>query len=73
MISIPEAADRADLSVFAERVLRLDETAVIRLRTRADGLIGAWAATGFDVLVARVVAGSMARPDVTCGADELRR
>jgi hypothetical protein len=73
MISIPEAVDRADLSVFAERVLRLDETAVIRLRTRSDGLIGAWAATGFDVLVARVVAGGMARPDVTCGADALRR
>ena len=73
MISIPEAADRADLAVFAERVLRLYETAVIRLRTRADGMIGAWAATGFDVLVSRVVAGSMARPDVTCGADELRR
>jgi hypothetical protein len=73
MITIPEATQRADLTVFTERVLRLDEAAVIRLRTRADGLIGAWAVTGFDVLVGRVVAGSMARPDVTCGADELRR
>lgn len=73
MITIPEATQRADLTVFTERVLRLDEAAVIRLRTRADGLIGAWAVTGFDVLVGRVVAGSTARPDVTCGADELRR
>jgi hypothetical protein len=73
MITIPEATQRADLTVFTERVLRLDEAAVIRLRTRADGSVGAWAATGFDVLVGRVVAASLARPDFTCGADELRR
>ena len=73
MISIPEAGQRADLAVFTDRVLRMDEAAVIRLRTRADGLIGAWAATGFDVLVGRVVAGSLTPRDFTCAAGELRR
>ena len=72
-LHIPEDAQRADLIVFVERVLRLDEAAVIRLRVRADGLIGAWAATGFDVLVGRVVSGDLVTPDLTCGADELRR
>jgi len=72
-IHIPEDAQRTDLIVFVERVLRLDEAAVIRLRIRADGLIGAWAATGFDVLVGRVVSGDLVTPDLTCGADELRR
>ena len=73
MIAIPEAAQRADLIVFAQRVLRLDEAAVIRLRTRADGMIGAWAATGFDVLAGRVVAGTVTPPDFTGGAEELCR
>ena len=68
---IPDPAQRNDLAVFAERVLRLDAAAVIRLRTRADGLVGAWAATGFDVLVARAVAGRVRPLDVTCAADRL--
>ena len=73
MITIPDAIQRADLIAFAERVRRLDEAAVIRLRTRTDGLVGVWALTGFDVLVGRAVAGSLGRPDLTCGAAELRR
>lgn len=72
-LRIPEAAQRADLGVFVERALRLDETAVIRLRMRADGLLGAWVATVFDVLAVRVVAGRMEPGDVTCAADQLRR
>ena len=38
---------------------------------RADGLIGAWAVTGFDVLVARAVTGRVRPLDVTCAADRL--
>ena len=71
-LCVPDATHRAALAVFAERVLRLDESAVIRLRVRADGLVGVWAATGFDVLAGRVVAGSAAPRDFTCGADALR-
>ncbi|MGI9164490.1 MAG: hypothetical protein ACR2JI_16450 [Mycobacterium sp.] len=68
---IPDPAQRNDLAVFAERVLRTDAAAVIRLRTRADGLVGAWAVTGFDVLVARAVTGRVRPLDVTCAADRL--
>ena len=67
-----DPAGRGDLLAFTERALRLDEAAVIRLRARADGLLGAWAATGFDVLAVRVVPGSMQPADMTCAADALR-
>lgn len=72
-LRIPDPAQRADLSVFAERAIRLDPAAVIRLRLRADGLLGAWVATGFDVLACRVVAGAVSPRDVTYGADQLHR
>ena len=70
---IPEATARRDLAVFAERALRLDPAAVIRLRARSDGLLGAWVATGFDVLAGRVVTGTLHPRDLTVGADQLRR
>lgn len=72
-LRIPDARQRSDLAVFVRRVIRLDPAAVIRLRKRADGLIGAWAATGFDVLVTKAVAGTLQPGDVTCGADQLGR
>jgi len=68
---IPDVAQRNDLAVFAERARRLDDAAVIRLRTRADGLVGAWVVTGFDVLAARVVAGRIRPADLSCAADQL--
>ncbi len=71
-LTIADAGQRRDLAVFADRALRLDAAAVIRFRLRGDGLLGAWVATGFDVLAARVVAGESARQDLTCGADALR-
>lgn len=71
-LRIDDAAQRSDLGVFVERTLRLDEAAVVRLKVRGDGLIGAWTATGFDVLACRVIAGTLRPPDVTCGADRLR-
>lgn len=68
---IPDAAHRADLAVFVERVLRLDEAAVIRFHTRSDALVGVWAATGLDVLANRAVTGRLRPGDLTCGATEL--
>lgn len=68
-----DPAYRGDLLTFVERALRLDEAAVVRLRTRADGLVSAWVVTGFDVLAVRAVAGRLSTPDVTVGADSLRR
>ena len=40
---------RGDLLAFAERAVRLDEAAVVRLRNRKDGLLAAWVTTGFEV------------------------
>lgn len=66
-------AARNDLAVFADRARVLDETAVVRLRNRSDGLLGVWAQTGFDVLAGRAVA-ALARPaDISCAADQLVR
>ena len=72
-LHIPEPDQRRDLGVFIERALRLDPAAVVRLRMRSDGLLGAWVATGLDVLACRVVAGSSSPADVTYGADHLLR
>ena len=71
----PQSGDahRRDLAAFVDRVLRLDDAAVIRLRTRSDGLLTAWAATGFDVLASRVVVGRVRPEDLTVGADALAR
>jgi hypothetical protein len=68
-----DAAHRADLATFVERAHRLDDAAVIRLRQRADGLLTAWTATGFDVLASRVVRGRVRPADLSAGADALIR
>jgi hypothetical protein len=72
-IWLDDDTQRVDLATFAERAVRLDEAAVIRLRARSDGLLAAWVATGFDVLASRVVAGTMRPDDLCAGADELTR
>ena len=72
-LNIPDPGHRHDLMVFAERAHRLDESAVIRLRMRDDGLLAAWVVTGFDVLATRVVAGTVQPADLTCAADQLAR
>ncbi len=64
---------RADLATFVERAMRLDDAMVIRLRARAGGLVGAWVATGFDVLACRVVAGAVRPADLSVAADGLAR
>jgi hypothetical protein len=66
-------AQRRDLAAFVDYVLRLDDAAVIRLRTRPAGLLTAWVATGFDVLASRVVAGEVRPEDLSVGADALAR
>ncbi|WNG85924.1 hypothetical protein C6A87_018615 [Mycobacterium sp. ITM-2016-00317] len=60
-----------DLATFAERVLRLDQAGVVRLRRRDEESVVAWAATGFDVLASRVVTGRIAPADLCAGADAL--
>lgn len=57
--------------MFTERAHRLDDAAVVRLRVRRDGLLGAWVVTNFDVLATRVVQGSIRPDDLSAGADSL--
>ncbi|UWW09447.1 hypothetical protein L2Z93_002547 [Mycolicibacterium brumae] len=66
---MPNAADRRDLAVFAERARRLDPAAVIRFRRRDDDRLVAWVATGFDVLAARVFGGRCRPADLCAAAD----
>ena len=70
---LDDATHREDLATFAERALRLDDAAVIRLRERSGGLVVAWVATGFDVLASRVIAGRVRPADLCAGADALMR
>lgn len=64
-------AAQQDLATFAERVLRLDQAGIVRLRRRDEDSVVAWAATGFDVLASRVVTGRIAPADLCAGADAL--
>ena len=70
---LTDPTHRADLTMFAERAHRLDDAAVIRLRSRSDGMVGAWVATNFDVLAARAVHGTVRPDDLSAGADALLR
>src|SRR5689334_5614929 len=70
-IWLDDATHREDLTTFTERVMRLDEAAVIRLRERAGGFVVAWVATGFDVLASRVVRGRIRPGDLSAAADAL--
>lgn len=72
-IWIPDQAHRNDLAAFVAHGLRLDEAAVVRLRMRTDGRLAAWIATGFDVLVCRVLDGTVRPADLSCAADHLAR
>lgn len=70
-IWLADRSHRDDLATFADRALRLDDTAVVRLRERGPEALIAWVTTGFDVLACRVVAGRMQPGDVCAGADAL--
>ncbi|MDV2475989.1 hypothetical protein ACFWDA_03230 [Rhodococcus zopfii] len=71
-VRIPAAHDRADLATFLGRALRLDESTVVRLHRRRDGLIAAWVRTGFDALAVRVLSGAVTPADTCVAADGLR-
>lgn len=73
VLTVPDPADRANLAMFVGRAVRLDESAVVRLRRRGDGRVSAWATTGFDALAARVVVGDVRPQDTTAAGDALLR
>uniref|UniRef100_A0A5Q5CIS3 Uncharacterized protein n=1 Tax=Mycobacterium sp. (strain JLS) TaxID=164757 RepID=A0A5Q5CIS3_MYCSJ len=68
---LTDPGHRDDLATFAERAVRLDDAAVVRLRERAGGGVVAFVATGFDVLASRVVSGRLRPKDLCAGADAL--
>lgn len=70
-IWVPDQADRADLLTYAQRALRTDPAAVIRLRSRSPDVTVVWVATGFDVLASRVIRGRLRPADLCCGAEVL--
>jgi hypothetical protein len=70
---LTDQAHRADLATFAQRAQRIDDAAVVRVRMRSDGSLGAWVATNFDVLASRVVEGVVRPDDLSAGADALVR
>lgn len=70
---LTDPVHRADLARFVERAQTLDDAAVIRIRARSDGLLGAWVATNFDVLAGRAIGGTVRPDDVSAGADALLR
>jgi len=70
---LDDAAHREDLITFVDRALRLDDSAVIRLKERDGGHVVAWVPTGFEVLASRVVGGRVRPADLFAGADALAR
>ncbi|OBC15977.1 hypothetical protein A5784_28205 [Mycobacterium sp. 852013-50091_SCH5140682] len=71
---IDDPHQRDDFATFIDRVLRLDDAAVVRLRVRdgAGEQVVAWVATGFDVLASRVFSARLRPGDLSAGADALR-
>jgi len=66
-LKIPDSAERGDLGSFVARVVRLDQTAPVRLRA-TDGRVAVWAPTPFDTLVTRSVHGTLEPADLTASA-----
>ncbi len=70
-LHITDPDDRGDLGTFVGRVVRLDQTAAVRLLGSASGRVTAWASTPFDVLATRSVPGRLEPADVTTYATTL--
>lgn len=63
----------SDLGLFLGRVVRIDDSALVRLKRRADGMVAAWATTaGFDVLAGRALRAEISPSDLAVGAAGLR-
>lgn len=69
-LRLADTAERDDLGAFTARVVRLDQSASVRLDS-AGGRVTAWAHTPFDVLVTRSVAGTMEPAQRTVPASTL--
>ncbi|KXP00542.1 hypothetical protein [Tsukamurella pseudospumae] len=67
-LTVPGARPRANLAAFVTRLLRTDDSAVVRVRRRDDDHVEVWGRTGFGVLVVRVLTGTVAPESLVCSA-----
>ncbi len=67
-LTVAGAGPRADLAAFVTRLLRTDDSAVIRVRSRDDERVEVWGRTGFGVLAVRVLPGAVAPESLVCSA-----
>jgi hypothetical protein len=65
-VSVPDAG------AYLARLVRLDPTALVRLRPLGDGVLALWAWLPFEVLVTRGVRGSLAQDATVRAADLLQ-
>lgn len=70
-LRIADPAERENLAAFVARAVRLDAQAPVRLRSRGDGVVEAWATTPFEVLATRAVRAEVTPSDVTVSGNEL--
>lgn len=67
-LTVAGAGPRANLAAFVTRLLRTDDSAVIRVRRRDDEHVEVWGRTGFEILAVRVLIGSVAPETLVCSA-----
>lgn len=70
-LHVVDPAERENLAAFVARAVRLDAQALVRLRSRGDGVVEAWTSTPFDVLATRAVHATVNPADVTVSGSEL--
>lgn len=70
-LTVSHTPARSNLAAFATRLLRTDESAVIRVRRRSEDHLEVWGRTGFGVLVVRVLTGTVAPESIVCSATTL--
>ncbi|TWS18770.1 hypothetical protein FK529_14450 [Tsukamurella asaccharolytica] len=67
-LTVAGGGPRSNLAAFVTRLLRTDDSAVIRVRRRDEQHVEVWGRTGFGVLAARVLTGTVAPESLVCSA-----
>ncbi|MCA0155357.1 hypothetical protein LB823_03995 [Tsukamurella sp. M9C] len=67
-LTVSGAGPRSNLAAFVTRLLRTDDSAVIRVRRRDEQHVEVWGRTGFGVLAVRVLTGAVAPESLVCSA-----
>lgn len=63
-MTLGDSADREDAGAFVARAVRMDPSALIRVRQHGD-MLNLWATTPFDTLATRSVTGTLSQSDAT--------